>query len=149
MITINLYKVKQVKEKGARYDLESKIIRSPQDAYNIITTVLDLENEAVEHFGILTLNTKNAIAGVHVISIGTLNTTLVHPREVFKSAILNNAASLVCFHNHPSGCPSPSPEDINLTKKLIEAGSIIGIDVLDHIIVGDDRFTSLKEDGLI
>lgn len=147
MLTINIYSLKQVKEKGARYDLASKVIRSPDDAYRIIQTVLDLEQEASEKFGILTLNTKNAVAGVHVLSIGSLNAAIVHPREVFKAAILNNAASLLCFHNHPSGDPTPSQEDITLTRRLIEAGEIIGIELLDHIIIGDSRYISMKEQG--
>ena len=149
MITINIYTLKQFKEKGARYDLDNKVVRSPNDAYRIIEMVLDLEHEATEKFGILTLNTKNAIAGVHVLSIGSLNSAIVHPREVFKAAILNNAASLICFHNHPSGNPEPSQEDISLTRRLVEAGEILGIEVLDHIIIGDEgRFISLKEQGL-
>ncbi|MGG2201909.1 JAB domain-containing protein [Paenibacillus validus] len=148
MLTINIYTVKQVKEKGGRYDLASKVVRSPNDAYNIIQTVLDLEAEASEKFGILTLNTKNAVAGVHVLSIGSLNSAIVHPREVFKAAILNNAASLVCFHNHPSGDPTPSPEDVTLTRRLIDAGELIGIEVLDHIIIGESRYASLKEQGI-
>jgi DNA repair protein RadC len=146
MFKINVYSFKQVKENGGLYDLKSKFIRSPADVYELVEKVLDLSNEASEVFGIITLNTKNAIAGVHILSKGSLNASVVHPREVFKAAILNNAASLVCFHNHPSGNTSPSPEDIQLTQRLVEAGSIIGIEVLDHIIVGD-HFCSLKEGG--
>ncbi|MCP1312115.1 RadC family protein [Paenibacillus tyrfis] len=149
MITINIYTVKQFKEKSAKYDLSSRAIRSPQDAYNIVQSVLDLEHEACEKFGILTLNTKNFVAGLHVLSVGNLNSTIVHPREVFKAAILNNAASLVCFHNHPSGDPTPSQEDINSTLRLIEAGQILGIEVLDHVIIGEKRFVSLKEQGIL
>lgn len=148
MLTINVFTVKQFKEKGARYDLESKFIRSPQDAYSIIQTVLDLEHEAVEKFGIVTLTTKNSVAGVHVISVGNLNSAIVHPREVFKAAILNNAASLVCFHNHPSGDPTPSQEDVTMTRRLIEAGELMGIELLDHIIIGESRYVSLKEQGI-
>lgn len=148
MITINIYTVKQVKEKGARYDLDTKVIRSPRDAYHIIQTVLDLEHEACEKFGILTLNTKNAIAGVHIISIGNLNSSIVHPREVFKAAILNNAASIVCFHNHPSGNTTASQEDISITRRLIEVGELMGIEVLDHLIIGESQFVCLKEQGV-
>lgn len=148
MVSINFFTVKQFKEKGARYDLDSKIVRSPHDAYRIIETVLDLEHEASEKFGILTLNTKNAIAGVHILSVGTLNAAIVDPREVFKAAILNNAAALVCFHNHPSGDPSPSQDDVNMTRRLVEAGELMGIEVLDHIIIGHGVYTSLKECGI-
>lgn len=149
MVNINIYTVKQIKEKGVRCDLESRVIRSPRDAYFAIEAVLDLEHEACEKFGILTLNTKNYITGLHVISIGTLNSAVVHPREVFKAAILNNAASLICFHNHPSGDPTPSPEDVNLTRGLIDAGRLIGIDVLDHVIIGaEGNYFSMKENGI-
>lgn len=149
MITINIFTVKQFKEKAARYELDSKVIRSPFDAYRIIQEVLDIEHEAVEKFGILTLTTKNSVAGVHVLSTGNLNSAIVHPREVFKAAILNNAASIVCFHNHPSGDPEPSQVDISLTRRLVEAGELMGIEVLDHVIVGEGRFVSLKEKGMM
>ena len=149
MKRINIYTVKQVKEKGGLYDVESKKIKSPEDAENIIQTVLDLNSEAVEKFGILTLNTKNEVAGIHIISIGNLNSSIVHPREVFKAAILNNAASIILFHNHPSGDPQPSSEDVKITKRLIEAGSIMGIDVMDHIVTGDGKYKSLKKMGFI
>lgn len=149
MKSINIFSVKQVKDKGGLYDLESKNICSPKDAQNIIQTVLDLNSEAVEKFGILTLNTKNVVAGIHIISTGTLDAAIVHPRSVFQAAILNNAASIILFHNHPSGDPSPSPEDVRMTERLVSAGELMGISVLDHIIVGDGRFTSLKEMGLM
>lgn len=149
-LTINVFTVKQFKVKAARYELESKVIRSPLDAYRIIQEVLDIEYEAVEKFGILTLTTKNGVAGVHVLSIGNLNSAIVHPREVFKAAILNNAASLVCFHNHPSGDPTPSQEDISLTRRLVEVGELMGIEVLDHVIIGGyGQYASLKERGLM
>jgi DNA repair protein RadC len=149
MRSINIFSLKQIKEKSVVYGLDSKMIRSPEDAYGIITEVLDLGSESVENFGIITLNTKNIVAGLHVLAKGTLNACLVHPREVFKAAILNNAASVVCFHNHPSGDPTPSPEDIKMTQRLMEVGEILGIEVLDHVIVGEGRFISLKEYGHI
>lgn len=147
MVRINLYSVKQVKESGALYGLENKKIKNPQDIHNLVEIVLDLKSEASEKFGILTLNTRNVVVGVHVLSQGSLNSSIVHPREVFKAAILNNAATIVCFHNHPSGDVTPSPEDIQLTQRLVEAGEMLGITVLDHIIVGDHTFASLKERG--
>jgi DNA repair protein RadC len=79
--------------------------------------------------------------------MGTLNASLVHPREVFRAAIKYSSASIICAHNHPSGDPAPSPEDISLTKRLVEAGQLVGIEVLDHLIIGDGRFVSLKEQG--
>ncbi len=79
--------------------------------------------------------------------MGTLNASLVHPREVFRAAMKCSSASLICVHNHPSGDPTPSPEDIALTRRLHEAGELVGIDVLDHLVIGDNRFISLKEQG--
>lgn len=137
-------KVVLVKEKGAMYDVQKKI-GSSYDAYKAITEITKVQEEAQEVFGILILNTTHKIVAVHEISRGTLNASMVHPREVFKPAVLHNAAAIVCFHNHPSGEPKPSKEDIETTNRLVEAGKIMGIEVLDHIIVGDDKYTSLKE----
>ena len=137
-----------VKEKGAMYDVQKKI-GSSYDAYKAITEITKVQEEAQEVFGILILNTKHKIVAVHEISRGTLNASTVHPREVFKPAVLHNAAAIICFHNHPSGEPKPSKEDIEATNRLVEAGKIMGIEVLDHIIVGDDKYTSLKEMGVI
>ncbi|MNR56218.1 hypothetical protein D3C85_1767520 [compost metagenome] len=81
--------------------------------------------------------------------MGSLNASIVHPREVFRAAIKRSSASIICVHNHPSGDPTPSPEDISLTGRLVEAGAIIGIEVLDHVIIGDQRFISLKEQGFM
>jgi len=137
-------KVVLVKEKGAMYDVQKKI-GSSYDAYKAITEITKVQEEAQEVFGILILNTTHKIVAVHEISRGTLNASMVHPREVFKPAVLHNAAAIICFHNHPSGEPKPSKEDIETTNRLVEAGKIMGIEVLDHIIVGDDKYTSLKE----
>jgi DNA repair protein RadC len=150
MKRINILTVKQVKESGKLYELDTKVVRSPQDAEKIIQTVLDLNSEAKEKFGILTLNTKNEVNGIHVLFIGSLNSSIVHPRDVFQACLLNNAASFVAFHNHPSGNPDPSKEDIAVTKRLDEAGKILGIECLDHIITGSEgRFVSLKEKGYL
>ncbi|MFC3789302.1 RadC family protein [Paenibacillus sp. GCM10012307] len=149
MITISVYSVKQVKTKGGLYNLDSKVIRSPRDAYQIIQTVLDIEHEATEVFGILTLNVKMAVAGIHVLSTGGLSSAIVHPREVFKAAILNNATSIICFHNHPSGDISPSLEDIKMTERLKDAGELMGIPLMDHVIIGDGQYFSFQEQGMI
>ncbi|WP_258959318.1 JAB domain-containing protein [Paenibacillus tyrfis] len=149
MERINFYSVKQVKEKSGLYHLNSKKVSSPEDANQIIQTVLDLNNEAVEKFGILTLDSRNVVAGIHVLAIGTLNAVLIHPREVFKAAILNNAAGIVLFHNHPSGDPTPSEEDIEITQRIVEAGHLMMIEVLDHIITGDGKYCSMAEQGLL
>lgn len=145
---INFFSVKLVKDKGGLYDIESKRITSPDSAVRLVNEFLSLSELPKEHFIVFTLNTKNEVAGVHTIHIGSLNASIVHPREVFQPAILNNAASIICFHNHPSGDTSPSYEDIEVTKRLSEAGELLGIEVLDHIIVGDG-FTSLKEKGYL
>jgi len=137
-----------VKEKGAMYDVQKKI-ESPLAAYEAITEIAKVQEEAQEVFGILILNTKNKIVAAHEVSRGALNSSLVHPREVFKPAVLHNAAAIICFHNHPSGDPEPSRDDIEITNRLVEAGKIMGIEILDHIIVGDDRYVSLKERGVM
>lgn len=96
------------------------------------------------------LNTKNNVVAVHRCHVGSLNSSIVHPREVFKSAILNNAASVIFGHQHPSGDTKPSMEDIQVTKRLVEGGKLLGIEVLDHLVVNNDNsFTSLKEKGHI
>lgn len=147
MLSVNVYKVYQ--EKVCEGRLESTIVKSPDIAYQAIKNILQLEREVSEHFGILSLNVKNAIIGIHVLSIGTLNASIVHPRNVFQAAILNNAASIICFHNHPSGNVTPSMEDIQITQRLVECGNIMGIEVLDHIIIGENKYASLKEGGYI
>lgn len=121
------------------------VVRSPQHAAMYIME--DLRYLKKEHFVCLFLNTKNGIIGKETLSIGTLNASLVHPREVFRAAIRYNSASIICVHNHPSGDPTPSSEDITITKRLAEAGSLVGIEILDHLIIGDGKFVSLKEQG--
>ena len=145
-IQVSFERIVLVKEKARRYELPRKI-GSPEEAYNAITTITNVQEEAQEVFGILILNTKNKIVAAHEVSRGELNSSLVHPREVFKPAVLHNAAAIICFHNHPSGDPEPSREDMKITERLKNAGEILGISVCDHIIVGDDRYVSLKERG--
>ena len=145
-MTINIYKLKMIKEDTVEY---SNTIKSPADVAKLARDVLEMHEMAVENFIILCLNTKNKIAGVHTVSIGSLNATIVHPREVFKAALLNNASAIILMHNHPSGDPEPSREDIEITHRLDNAGNILGINVLDHIIIGDGRYISLKERGLM
>lgn len=124
---------------------EPVIIRSPQDAAEILTEQLRYLQK--EHFVCLFLNTKNHVISQETLSMGSLNASIVHPREVFRAAMKCSSAAIICAHNHPSGDPAPSPEDIALTARLIQAGEIVGIDVLDHLIIGDSRFISLKENG--
>jgi DNA repair protein RadC len=103
----------------------------------------------VEEFGVLVLDTRNRLKRLQVISRGSLNGSLVHPREVFREAVSLQAAGLILFHNHPSGDPTPSREDLELTRRLKKAGGIMGIEVLDHVILGQGRYTSLKEKGIL
>jgi DNA repair protein RadC len=149
MKSINFYTVKQVKERIKTYKGVENRINEPHDAYRLCKELLELDESPNEKFAIFALNTKNEIVGVHVVHQGTLNSSIVHPRDVFQRAILNNAASIICFHNHPSGDPTPTKEDVDVTRRLVKAGEILGIQVLDHIIVGEERFISLKEKGYI
>ncbi len=125
----------------------SPAIRSPRDVSDLLSEQLRYLQK--EHFVCLFLNTKNVVIAQETLSIGSLNAAVVHPREVFRAAIKCSSASIICAHNHPSGDPTPSKEDVQLTQRLIEAGSIVGIDVLDHIVIGDGQYVSLKERGLI
>ncbi|MBP2000403.1 DNA repair protein RadC [Paenibacillus shirakamiensis] len=132
---------------ASRNPSDLKTIRAPRDAADLVFEQLRYLKK--EHFICLFLNTKNHVIAQETLSIGSLNASIVHPREVFRAAIKCSSASIVCAHNHPSGDPSPSPEDIQITRRLYEAGQIVGIDVLDHIIIGDGEFVSLKEQGLM
>jgi DNA repair protein RadC len=123
------------------------VIHSPEDVYRRIYP--GLREQKKEIFIELCLDTKNQIIKESTISIGSLNANIVHPREVFKTALAESAAHIIVAHNHPSGDPAPSREDIEITKKLVETGKIMGIEVLDHIIIGDGRHFSMKEAGHI
>jgi DNA repair protein RadC len=122
-------------------------IHSPQDVANLLMP--ELRDVKKEHFKSITLDTKNRVIKIHTVSIGILDSSLVHPREVFRDAIVSSSASLIVAHNHPSGDPTPSAEDKRITQRLAEAGQIIGIELLDHIILGDNRWISLKQCGLL
>ena len=133
-----------IKETGQQYILES-----PEDVVNMIIDHKDLENCDREHFIAAYLNRKGCLNAVCTISVGGLSSTVVHPREVFKPAFLCSAASVILIHNHPSGDPTPSKEDIDTTRRLIEAGKVLGIEILDHVVVGVGSYVSLKAKGLI
>lgn len=122
-------------------------IKGPEDAAQMVME--EMRHLDREHFCALLLNTKHQVVARETISVGTLNSSLVHPRELFKAAIKRSAAALILVHNHPSGDPTPSREDREITDRLKEAGTIIGIDVLDHIIIGDKNFISLKAMGML
>lgn len=143
---IDIVSIKMVKEKSISY--ENRKISSPDDAQYLCRRFLDELDR--EQLIVVSLDTKNQPTSINVASIGSLNSSIVHPREVFKVAILSNANSIIIAHNHPSGDPTPSKEDISITQRLKEAGKLIGIDLIDHIIIGEEkRFISLKEKGLV
>ena len=142
---INIVSIKMIKEASFLY--QTRTISSPKDAYEMIKE--QLEGLDREQFIIACLNTKNEPTNISVVSVGSLNKAIVHPREVFKTAILSNAASIMAFHNHPSGDTTPSDQDIQLTHRLVEVGELLGIKLLDHLIIGDSSFTSLKEKGYL
>jgi len=125
---------------------EAYYIKSPQDIFKYCRHMGLLEEE---RFVVLLLTTKNKVIAHYEISKGSLNSTIVHPREVFAHAVRVKAASVVCVHNHPSGCPDPSREDIEVSARLREAGRIIGVELIDHVIIGGVGYVSLKEKGLL
>ena len=120
-------------------------VSTPADSAAVFTTML--QDEASEVFAILCLSTKHRVLAYHEVSRVCLDSTLVHPREVFKAALLANAAAIVLAHNHPSGDATPSPDDMTLTRRLVDSGRLIGVDVLDHIVIGESRYTSFRERG--
>lgn len=142
---INVVSIKMVKESSILYDIRR--IQAPQDAVELGKRFLEESDR--EQLLVCCLDAKNQPTAINLVSVGNLNTSLVHPREVFKPAILSNSASIILFHNHPSGDPTPSNEDKLITERLRESGEILGIKLLDHIIIGDNSYTSLKEKGII
>ncbi len=147
--TAKIAQIRAAIELGSRIYKEAALtkqkIRSPLD---VVELVMEMQFLDREHFRIILLSTKNHVIGTENISVGSLNSSIVHPREVFKKAIEKSAASIILVHNHPSGDPQPSKEDIQVTQRLVEAGELLGISVLDHIIIGDSTYKSLKEMGI-
>ncbi|MEB2584702.1 JAB domain-containing protein [Bacillus cereus] len=140
---VDIIKLKMVKESSLLY--KERRVKSPEDASLLFKQFLDGADR--EYFIVLCLDIKNQPTAINVCHIGSLNSSIVHPREVLKPAIISNAASIIVAHNHPSNDPTPSREDLEVTKRLIEAGKVVGIDVLDHLIVCEESFISLKEKG--
>ena len=137
-------------ELGRRLSIQSPvntIIKKPLDIVDFLKE--EMKYLPQEHFNAVLLNTKNMVLDVENITIGIVNASLVHPREVFIKAIRKNSTSIILVHNHPSGDPAPSSEDKSITKRLYEAGEIIGIKVIDHIIIGGDDYISFKEMGML
>lgn len=133
-----------LERKGSQM-FEGRRVRSPEDAANIIRDFIGDSDR--EKFVVLGMSTKNEPTVLQVVHTGSINASIVHPREVMKALLLSNACTAVVCHNHPSNDVTPSPEDIDVTERLVEAGKIIGIDVMDHIILGSDKFLSMKEKG--
>jgi DNA repair protein RadC len=151
---IGLAKAAQIK---AAFELSSRVegysetgqrplVKTPDDVASLVRS--RLKDKKKEYFLALLLDTRNRLIKAAEISVGSLDSSIVHPREVFKEAISASAAAVIFVHNHPSGDPEASEDDVNLTKRLAEAGEVVGIEVLDHIIIGDNKYTSLKRDGL-
>jgi DNA repair protein RadC len=124
---------------------EKPSISTPADAYNMLTDMAQLEQEQMR---VILMDTRNRVQGIHTIYQGSLNTTMVRVGELFREAIRCNCAGIIVAHNHPSGDPSPSPEDVAITRDIVAAGKLTSVEVLDHIVVGRNRFVSLKERGL-
>lgn len=149
-INVSFVKLEMVREPAHRYNLKTRTIHGPEDADQAAREILKLDRQAQEVFAIFMLDTKNHITAVQEITRGSVNASIVHPREVFKAAVMANATSIICFHNHPSGNPNPSREDLSVTDRLIKAGHILDIPVLDHVIIGEPgSFVSLKERGMM
>jgi len=147
---INTYATQLVRTGSIDYRVRQ--ILSSSDAINVCCEAFSglLKNSPQEQFWIVTLNTKNKVTGLHHITTGTLDASLVHPREVFRAALLDSASSIILVHNHPSGDTTPSKEDLMVTKRLEECGQTLGVDVLDHIVIGWDEAetfsaTSIRE----
>lgn len=140
----------------AAVELGRRIVRKPPDNRSQIRSAEDAAEYVMdrlrylkkEHFITLHLDTKHCVIGEETVSVGSLDASIVHPREIFKSAVKKSASAILCVHNHPSGDPTPSQEDVAVTRRLVESGKLLGIDVLDHIVVGDGKFISLKAQGL-
>ncbi len=139
------YKVALVREGSCK--VLSRSISSPEDAFAILHNDIGLSDREI--FVTLMLDTRNNVIGIHQVSVGSLNSSPVHPRETFKAAILSNAASIILAHCHPSGGLEPSKEDLAVTARLKQAGELLGVPVLDHLILSDITFLSLKERGLL
>jgi DNA repair protein RadC len=144
--SVPIYKISLVRE--GRLSCYQQQTRSSADASTLLHTYLaDVERE---HFVVIFLTQKNRAIGVNTVSVGSLTASIVHPREVFKGAILSNAASIICGHNHPSGDCQPSQEDRAITQRLKEAGALLGINVLDHLVIGaDGRYFSFADENLL
>lgn len=149
MKEITRYTVKLVKEECKRYEVENPV-RSVTSAVNLLNKVFDFEHLTTEMFVMLALDTRKKIIGTFIISQGVINSALVSPRDIYQRAFLSNAHSIIVAHNHPSGNTEPSQEDKILTKTIVDAGKIMGVDVCDSLIIcGENNYYSFLAEGLI
>ena len=145
-MNISVFRLSLIKDHAMPY-AKAALVLSPNDVYELITEYLQETDR--EHFIVLFLDSESKVIGINTVSIGTLTESLVHAREVFKGAMLANAASLICAHNHPSGTALASEADMSVTRKLVEAGRLLGIPVHDHVVIGEDTFFSFRQQGLM
>lgn len=148
-VKFSILDLRMVKESTAIYDFQDKIVSSPGKCKEVLEQVFDMSNLSEETLVLMCLNPKNAVTGLFKVSQGSLTTSIVHPREIFKRAMMNNACSIIIAHNHTSGSTEPSSEDICLTKRIQRAGEILGIKLYDHLIISDGKFTSFRQDNLM
>jgi len=143
--SIPIYRVTLVRE-GKMPTYESRI-RSSANAFTVLQEFMEGSDREV--FVVMCLDRKNGLIGLNLVSVGSLSSSIVHPREVYKPAILSNASSVILSHNHPSGDPLPSQEDRALTARLVQAGKVLGVEILDHIIVGNGRYYSFADENML
>lgn len=148
---IEMFTLRYVKEQSVPYMdyMRANHVESPQKVAEIMNDVFNVSDLPEEHFYLLCLNTKNQITNISEVSHGTINASLVRPADVFKRALVANANAIIVVHNHPSGNTSPSKEDVTVTERLVECGNMLGINLLDHVIIGHEGYMSFKEKGMI
>jgi DNA repair protein RadC len=139
-----MFELKVIRERKEGYGLRSQF-RSSREIYETFRDRFERADR--EEFLVLLLDAKNKLLGFHVVTVGSLTPSVVHPREVYKVAILGNVAALIFLHNHPSGDPTPSAEDLHITNRLRQVGDVLGIRVLDYVVIGDGRYVSFVDDG--
>ena len=147
MKRVTKYDVRLVKESSSLYDYDQKKLNNPYAVSKLLNEIFDMENLCEEHFVMLALDSKLRVVGAFDIHTGTINSSLVSMRSLFSRAMLCNANSIIVAHNHPSGVVKPSGEDINLTRRIKEAGEILDIKLQDHIIIGEDDYYSFNNEG--
>ena len=150
MKRVTKYDVRLVKESSSLYDYDQKVLNNPYAAAKLLNDIFDMEClRGVEHFVMLALDSKLRVVGEYDIHTGTINSSVVSIRSIFRRAMLCNANSIIVAHNHPSGVVKPSKEDVSITDRIKEAGEILDIKLQDHIIIGEDDYYSFRNEGLV